>query len=102
MLGCWLMSQEALAALTQGLKEQSKVGSIHKITLRSHDDLSDSQAQEYAGSGMFTKIWDAIFSLPQIDDLETVIYGNALLQLMKQCEQTIYDSWKQTISGHKL
>ena len=46
VLGCWLMSQEAMAALTQGLKEQSKVGSIHRITLCSHDDLSDSQAQE--------------------------------------------------------
>ena len=100
VLGCWWRSQEAMAALMQGLKEQSKVGSIQKITFRSlYEELS---AQEYGSSGLFTKLWDAVFTLPQIDNLEVIIYGNEVLQMMKQCEQAIYESWKQTMSGHKL
>ena len=90
-------TQAAKSALAQGLMEQAKVCSLQKICL-----CANVNTVNVVYRNEFQELWDAIFSLPQLSNLEVVIRGRRLLQAMKNCEHLIYESWKNTASGRQL
>ena len=95
VIGDW--TQVVTSALAQGLVEQAKVGSIHAISLCT-DCLSHVLCSKYE----FQELWDALFSLPQLEDLELVISGDKLLQVVNYYEHIVYESWKSSASGRQL
>ena len=88
-------------ALAQGLAGQAKVGSLRFLTL-GHPEVKVS-CSESELKGLF----DAIFSLPHIGDLELRIMGDELLDALEECQRhggQIYSSWIRAAgaSGQKV
>ena len=85
--------------LAQGLEEQSKVGgSLCSISLCTNNN---SRAIMCSGAE-FQVLWGAIFSLPQLNNLELSICGRHMLEAVSRYEQDIYDSWRRVASNCQL
>ena len=77
------------AAVVQALHQQAEVGPLHRlmlITPQTRDDRRHSKEE-------FCDLWKAIFSLPQLDQLELVIAGG-VCHLTLEDEESIYGIWK--------
>ena len=99
VFGGW--TQAVISALAQGLAEQAKVGSLHTISVCTYNN--NFIASNVTCSGCeFQVLWGALFSLPQLNDLELIISGDKLLEIVNRYEQLVYESWKCTASGRQL
>ena len=84
-------------ALTRGLAEQVKVGSLRFLTLGQKMVKVSCKKSELIG------LFGVIFSLPQLSDLELRIMGDELLDAMEKYQGEIfYSSWERTASGRKV
>ena len=83
-------------ALTRGLAEQAKVSSLRFLTLGQRNVKVSCKKSEFIG------LFDVIFSLPQLSDLELRIIGDELLDTVEKYLLEIYSSWEHTASGRKV
>ena len=95
--GSW--SDVVHSAPAQGLVEQAKIGSLRSISLCTNS--FSSRAITCSGSE-FQVMWDALFSLPQLSDLELSISGQYMLEAVNRYEYEIYESWRSTAVGRQL
>ena len=85
--------------LAQGLEEQAKIGgSLSSISLCTK---TSTRAVTCSGAE-FQAMWSALFSMPQLSDLELSIIGRHMLEAVSSYEQEIYESWKRLASGRQL
>ena len=78
-------------ALGSALCHRAQVGPLQRITI----------CNSYYGKEEFREIWDAVFSLPQLDQMELVI-GSILSKLILRNKHLLYESWKQFGSQHQV
>ena len=93
LMGEWTSLEEAKHALLLGLEQQLQIRSIRKIKL----DASDHSY----GTSEFKELWDALFSLPQLDQVEVII-TRILSVTVNEFAHVVRDSWQQCASGRKL
>ena len=90
--GYWEEFPEIKHALVLGLEEQKAIKSLNKISLGSYSPkLSEKEHVE---------VWTALFTLPQLDELEVVIKGRFSAKV-KECASQICDSWKQSLPARQ-
>ena len=87
------LTSTSVPPLMQGLAEQARVGSLRFLVF--DDDGSCNRSE-------FVKLFDVIFSLPQLSDLEVTFSGDKLLQNVEDYQEHIYEGWKCTASGRQL
>ena len=92
--GPWTMIEEVKKGLVLGLKKQSKIGSLQKLSLLTNGNSAFSKAE-------FKELWDCIFSLRPLNQLEVII-GEGLAMHVKDSIDSIYTSWCQIALGKKL
>lgn len=90
----WDRYKETKAGLVQGLRQRSSLPPLRKIHINEATP-GECTKEEYQ------QLWKAIFSLPQLDQLEIVLSAVAMGVLFKYLN-TILASWVETASGTKL
>ena len=95
--GHWGGHEDAMTALTQGFSEQAKVGCLRKISLC----ITQYTVRPH-NQGRLEKLWIALFTLPQLNNLEFVVYGDEFLEISKTIEKIIYEGWEQSAAGRKV
>lgn len=89
--GYWGHNKEVRIGLTQGFRERAQIPGLPPLVRISLDETSDGFSTEDIHS-----LWDAIFSLPALEQLE-VDLGAGFRDV-----QVIYDSWIATAAKAKL
>ena len=92
--GPWTEIEEVKRGLVLGLKKQSQIGSIRKLSLLTNGETAYTKPE-------FKDLWDGIFSLTPLNQLEVVI-GEGLASQVKHSIDSIYVSWCQLALGKKL
>jgi hypothetical protein len=90
----WDRYKEAKAGVVQGLRHRSSLPPLRKIHI---DEAAPGECTEEE----YRDLWKAIFSLPQLDQLEVVLNAVAMAVLFKYLN-TVFASWVDTASGTKL
>ena len=80
--GDWGKCEEIRCAVEVAFRHRAQFGPLKRIT------ISNGDSEE------IKEIWDAIFSLPQLDKMELAI-GDDLGEQILQNEHLLYESWKQ-------
>ena len=88
-------SSVSVPPLTQGLKEQAKIGSLRFLKF-------DTDTEVWCGKHEFVELFDVVFSLSQLSDLKLTFSGYHLLETVEGNQQEIYESWKRTASGRQF
>ena len=88
----WCCSDEVRVGLTEGLCRRSHCNPLRKISL----NISSSGYNKER----FQQLWDVIFSLPQLDQLEIVL-GKEFTSLMRQFMDVICERWMHVASDKK-
>ena len=89
--GHWVGFENAKHGLVLALYQRSTLCSLRKVTL----DLIDYNREE------FKELWDALFSLPQLHQLEIAL-GEEFTMKAVVCTKLICESWTQCAFGEKL
>ena len=90
----WDHYKEAKAGVVQGLRQRSSLPPLRRIHI---DEAAPGECTEEE----YRELWKAIFSLPQLDQLEIVLSAVAMGVLFKY-SNTVFASWVDTASGTKL
>lgn len=90
----WDHYKEAKAGVVQGLRYRSSLPPLRRIRI---DEAAPGECTEEE----YRDLWKAIFSLPQLDELEVVLSAIAMGILFKYLN-TVLASWVDTASGTKL
>lgn len=89
-------SSMSIPPLVQGLADQAKVGSLRFLI------FDDGGLAVSCNRSEFVELFDVIFSLSQINDLELTVSGSYLLETVEDYQVQIYESWKCMASGRQL
>ena len=92
--GSWTEIKEVKKGLVLGLKKQSQVGSLQKLSLLTNGNSAYTKQE-------FKELWNCIFSLTPLNQLEVII-GEGLALQVKHSVDSIYASWCQIALGKKL
>ena len=92
--GPWTEITEIKKGLVLGLQQQSRVGSLRKLSLLTNSDSAYTQQE-------LKQLWDSVFSLKSLNQLEVVI-GQGLSSQVKESTDIIHVSWCQYATGNKL
>ena len=94
IMAFWGLYKEAKAGLVQGLHQRSSLPPLRKIYINEATPGGFSE-EEYRG------LWNAIFSLPQLGQLEIVLSVVAVGVIFKHLN-TVFECWVETASGIQL
>lgn len=92
--GFWDHCKEAKAGVIQGLRHRSSLPPLRRIHINEAPPVECTEEE-------YQEIWKAIFSLPQLDQLEIVLNATAKGVLIKYLN-TVFASWVNIASGTKL
>ena len=93
--GQWVRYSEVRAALVAGLKQQSLVKSLLKISLQPSPSAFNYDEID------FKELWDAVFSLPQLEQVEVEL-SLGLSKSLTNMIGVISGSWKKLASKKQL
>ena len=95
--GYWTRSKEIKQALVHGLQQQVEVGSLRMI------NLSTSYQECYYEQFEFEELWNSIFSLQHLSELEVALgYDLSKLVCVGQLDHVFLHSWMKFASEKKL
>ena len=93
--GPWTELKEARKGLVLGLQQQVKMGSLKKISLLTQSSSAYTQQE-------LVDLWNGLFSLKHLDQLEVVIGEGLSRQVKQQMAQIMNACWQHFASGKKL
>ena len=93
--GQWIRYSEVRAALVAGLKQQSLVKSLLNISLQPSPSAFNYNEKD------FKELWDAVFSLPQLEQVEMELSVELSKSLTKMIG-VVSGSWKEFASKKQL
>ena len=111
--GSWVKCEEIRCALVLALHRRAQVGPLQEISFSDCDYDNDPftlpHMPGYSGQHAnlvyddekTKEIWDAIFSLPKLDEMELVVAGS-LCEWVLQHERLFYESWEQFGSRQRI